>query len=114
MPDGVSRNVLSQGLSPVRAWREHLDITQREMAARLRVTQQAYAQLENSRGLRKSSLQRLAHALGIELAQVDFCRIDQGAGGACADHLKRHAAVLARRRSRSSCPSPPCIDAMTA
>lgn len=60
------------GATPVRAWREHLGLTQAEVAARLGVSQSAYAQQENSTRLRKASIHRIAAALGISAAQLDI------------------------------------------
>jgi len=66
----ISRTV--EGATPVRAWREHLGLTQEDMAERLGISQSAYAQQENSNRLRKSSRERIAAALRIEAAQLDF------------------------------------------
>lgn len=60
------------GVTPVRAWREHLGLTQAELAARIGISQSAYAQQENSERLRKSSMERIAIALGITPEQLDF------------------------------------------
>mgnify|MGYP002651307447 CR=1 FL=1 len=54
------------------ALREHLGLTQDDMAGRLGISQSAYAQQENSNRLRKSSRERIAAALCIEAAQLDF------------------------------------------
>ncbi|MHA6820152.1 helix-turn-helix domain-containing protein [Ralstonia pseudosolanacearum] len=61
-----------EGATPVRAWREHLGLTQAEVAARLGISQPAYAQQESSDRLRKASRDRIAAALGILPAQLDF------------------------------------------
>lgn len=68
--DVVSRTV--DGATPLRAWREHLALTQSEVAERLGISQSAYAQQENSERLRKSSREKIAAALGITAAQLDF------------------------------------------
>ncbi|QCP49654.1 helix-turn-helix transcriptional regulator [Trinickia violacea] len=60
------------GATPVRAWREHLGLTQAELANRLGITQSAYAQQEASERLRKSSREKIAVALGIKPCQLDF------------------------------------------
>jgi DNA-binding XRE family transcriptional regulator len=60
------------GATPIKAWREYLGLTQAAVAARLEVTQAAFAQLENSARPRKSTLRRVAAALGIALEQLDF------------------------------------------
>jgi predicted transcriptional regulator len=66
----ISRTV--DGATPVRAWREHLGVTQAEVAERLGVSQSAYAQQEANERLRKSSRSKIAAALGITAAQLDF------------------------------------------
>lgn len=68
--DVVSRTV--DGATPVRAWREHLGFTQAEVAARLGISQSAYAQQEASERLRKATGEKIAAALGITAAQLDF------------------------------------------
>lgn len=52
------------------AWREHLGLTQAEVAARMGVSQSAYAQLEASQRSRKVTLERVAEAMGVTLAQL--------------------------------------------
>ncbi|WP_347333647.1 helix-turn-helix domain-containing protein, partial [Ralstonia pseudosolanacearum] len=47
-----------EGATPVRAWREHLGLTQAEVAGRLGISQPAYAQQESSDRLRKASRDR--------------------------------------------------------
>ena len=68
--DVVSRTV--DGATPSRAWREHLGLTQTEVAARMGISQSAYAQQEGSERLRKASREKIAAALGIAAAQLDF------------------------------------------
>lgn len=72
VPDAVVQLAFDNGLPPAKAWRTHLKLTQAEVAQRLGVTQGAYAQLEASQNLRKSSRERIATALGIHPAQLDF------------------------------------------
>lgn len=72
IPHGVVRRVLADDVPPVRAWREHLGLTQADVAARLDISQPAYAQQENSIRLCKSSRERIAAALGISVAQLDI------------------------------------------
>lgn len=58
------------GASAIKAWREYLRLTQAEVAARLGITQAAFAQMENARRPRKATLQKVAVALGLELQQL--------------------------------------------
>nr|WP_081084867.1 helix-turn-helix transcriptional regulator [Burkholderia cepacia] len=61
----------ADGVTPLRAWREYLGLTQVEVATRLGISQSAYAQQESSEKLRKSTREKTAAALGITDAQVD-------------------------------------------
>lgn len=60
------------GVPPMKAWREYRGLTQAEMASRLATSQSAFAQLEMSAHPRKSTLRRVAQALGVTVAQLDF------------------------------------------
>lgn len=72
VPDAVVQLAFDQGMSPAKAWRTHLQLTQTEMARRMDVSQSAYAQLEAKPNLRKTSRERIAAALGISPGQLDF------------------------------------------
>lgn len=54
------------GATPIRAWREYLGITQADIAARLGISQSAYAQQENRENVRTSTQAKIAVALGID------------------------------------------------
>jgi hypothetical protein len=56
----VVRRVVADDVPPLRAWREHLGLTQAEVATRLGISQPAYAQQENSARLSKTSGERIA------------------------------------------------------
>ncbi len=60
------------GASPMKAWREHLGLTQAEVASRLGISQAAYAQTEAAKRPRKATKARVAAALRIALEQLDF------------------------------------------
>lgn len=60
------------GATPIRAWREHLQLTQSEVARRLGISQPSYAKQESGTGLRAASFKKIAAALGITTAQLDF------------------------------------------
>ena len=54
-----------------RAWREHLGLTQEEMARRMDISQPAYAKLEAGKTrLRIATYKRIAQAMGIEWEQL--------------------------------------------
>lgn len=60
------------GVTPVRAWREYLCLSQAEVAARLGISQQSYAEQDASAALRRTSIEKIAGALGITFEQLDF------------------------------------------
>ncbi len=70
VPDVVSRKVLADDITPVRAWREYLGHAQKVVAEHLGMSRQAHAQLENGEALRKSSIEKQATALGIAPDQI--------------------------------------------
>lgn len=72
VPNAVVKLAFDEGMSPVKAWRTHLERTQSEVAQCMGITQSAYAQLESSQKLRKSSREKIAAALGIGPRQLDF------------------------------------------
>lgn len=72
VPNEVAGKVIKMEMTPIRAWREYLGLTQMEVAARLGISQPAYATQENSERLRKSSRDKIAAALGIRAEQLDF------------------------------------------
>jgi DNA-binding XRE family transcriptional regulator len=72
IPDEVAQFALQAGSHPAKAWRFHLRLTQAEVAKRMGITQSAYAQLEASVNMRKSSRAKIAAALGITAKQLDF------------------------------------------
>jgi DNA-binding XRE family transcriptional regulator len=58
------------GKSLVRAWREYLKLSQKEVAERIQVTQAAYSQMENSDNLRLATLEKIAAAFDIDVEQL--------------------------------------------
>ena len=62
-----------EGDSPIKAWREHLMLTQTELAERMGVSQPSLAKLESpAANPRKNTLKKVAQAMGIELGQLDI------------------------------------------
>jgi DNA-binding XRE family transcriptional regulator len=72
VPHAVVNLVFDNEWSPMRAWREHLGLTQAEVASRMGISQSAYAQTEASALPRKTTLRKVADALGLSLEQLDF------------------------------------------
>jgi DNA-binding XRE family transcriptional regulator len=72
-PGSIPHAVVSaevDGASAIKAWREHLRLTQAEVAARMGITQAAFAQMESATRPRKATLQKVADAMGLTLEQL--------------------------------------------
>jgi DNA-binding XRE family transcriptional regulator len=70
VPNEVVNVAFDRGVSPMAAWREHLGLTQAEVASRIGIAQAAYAQMERARKPRKATLEKVAAAMGLEVAQL--------------------------------------------
>lgn len=70
LPHEVVGKIIIDKLSPIRAWREYLGLTQADVAVRMGITQSAFAQFESSRP-RKTTLAKIAAAMGLTLEQMD-------------------------------------------
>lgn len=72
IPHEVVGLMVQQQFSPIRAWREYLNLTPAEVAARLGMTQEAFARLEEGRAKpHKRMLSKVAKALNITVEQLD-------------------------------------------
>lgn len=69
VPNDVGAAV-ADGVSPLRAWREHLRLTQEDVARRMGVKRPAYTQMEQSAKPHRTTLEKAAAAFGIEFAQL--------------------------------------------
>lgn len=72
VPSEVVNLVFVKNYSPIKAWREHLGLTQAEVAKKIGVSQSAYSQFENAEHLQKQTLKKIATALGLTVEQLDF------------------------------------------
>ena len=73
VPHEVAARVLKEQISPIRAWREYLGLTQSEVAARMQVSQSAFAQLEAPEAKpRLNTLKKVATALGLAVEQLKW------------------------------------------
>lgn len=71
IPHEVVGRVVRDGISLLRAWREHLDLTQEELARRAGMTQAALSQMEvPGSKLRKATREKLAEVLGLTPEQL--------------------------------------------
>jgi len=69
--DVVKRSVID-GVTPIRAWREYLGLTQATVARRMKITQGAYSQMEKSAAPHRATLAKIAKALKVDTEQLDF------------------------------------------
>ena len=71
LPHEVVKMSTLGGMSLIRAWREHLGLTQEEVARRMGITQPAYAKIEGGKNQpRIATCKRLAMAMGVEWEQL--------------------------------------------
>ncbi|MEW6693817.1 transcriptional regulator, y4mF family [Tepidimonas thermarum] len=71
IPNEVAGMILRDGMTPARAWREHLGLTQAEVARRAGMSQAALSQIESGEHKpRKATREKLAKALGITVEQL--------------------------------------------
>lgn len=68
--NAVVNKVINKVMTPIRAWREHLGLTQTEIARRLGISQSVYAQQEAKEPVRKATREKIAQALGIAAEQL--------------------------------------------
>lgn len=70
-PHEVVSAHVKNGWSMIRAWREHLGLTQADMAQRLEIRQPSYAAMEAPQARpKKLTRERIAAAMGISLEQL--------------------------------------------
>ncbi len=72
IPNEVVGMVFDGAMSVAKAWREYLRLTQAEVAARMNVSQAAYAQMEAAKRPRKATLAKIAAALGLDMEQMNW------------------------------------------
>ena len=70
VPNHVVNLSFDKNLTPMAAWREHLGLTQVQVASRMNITQAAYAQMERVKKPRRATLQKVADALGLNVEQL--------------------------------------------
>ena len=72
IPQAVVEAHILRAIPMIRAWREHIGITQRELAARIGVSQADVAKLEKSTAKpHRATLEKIAEALGIVIEKLD-------------------------------------------
>ncbi len=69
-PQAVIDLKYDKNCSWIKAWRIHKGKTQKEVARALEMTQGAYSQIENSEKNQKSTLEKIAKVLGLEVEHL--------------------------------------------
>jgi len=72
IPNEVVGYMVKEGLSAIAAWRKHLGLSQSDVAARIGISQSAYAQQETATKPRKVTREKIAQALGIASELLDI------------------------------------------
>jgi DNA-binding Xre family transcriptional regulator len=70
IPHVVVGLVIKNNWPLVKAWRKHLKMSQKSLAAKAGISQPALSQMENSNNLRSSTLDKLANAMDIAPEQL--------------------------------------------
>ena len=71
IPHEVVERVIKEGLSLAKAWREHMGMTQKEVAKRLGISQASLSQIEKAgKKLRNTTITKLAQALELHPDQL--------------------------------------------
>ena len=71
IPNDIVWKTIEQGHSLARAWREYLDLTQKEVASRMGISQAALSQIEKpGKKLRYGTLKKFAEALNLHPEQL--------------------------------------------
>ncbi|CAH0147326.1 helix-turn-helix domain-containing protein [Pseudomonas mediterranea] len=71
IPHEVASRIVD-GATPIRAWREHLNLTQDDVARRLGISQPAFAQQESVAKPRRATREKIAAAFGIHADQLEL------------------------------------------
>jgi|SRR6188768_87861 len=74
LKENIPREVVNKtiaGVPLIRAWREHLKLTQVEMAQRMGLTQTGYSGIEASKNPRRTTLERVSAAMNVPIEQLE-------------------------------------------
>ncbi|WP_055129000.1 helix-turn-helix domain-containing protein [Pseudomonas mediterranea] len=71
IPHEVASRIVD-GATLIRAWREHLNLTQDDVARRLGISQPAFAQQESVAKPRRATREKIAAAFGIHADQLEL------------------------------------------
>ena len=71
IPHEVVEKHIMEDKTMIKAWREYKGISQKVLAKKIGISQAALSQLESRGTERKSTIEKLAKALGLELEQLN-------------------------------------------
>lgn len=72
IPHAVVASMALENVNVIKAWRQHFQLTQQQLADKMEISQSALAQLEANPKPKKSTLKKFAEALNLSLEQVIF------------------------------------------
>ncbi|WP_420645218.1 helix-turn-helix domain-containing protein [Candidatus Leptofilum sp.] len=71
IPQAVVEKHILEEMSLIRAWREYLSLSQKDVAQKAGISQSAYSQMEKPKAnLRRTTINKIARALGIAPEQL--------------------------------------------
>lgn len=71
IPHEVVGMTIKNGYTLIRAWREYLKLTQKDVATKMCITQSAYSQMESGeKKLRLKTIEKISKALGVNLERL--------------------------------------------
>ncbi|MCX7634998.1 MAG: helix-turn-helix transcriptional regulator [Syntrophales bacterium] len=71
VPHEVLGLTIMKGYTLIRAWREYLGLTQKDVAEKMGITPTAFSQIETGeKKIRKKTLEKVASALGVGVEQI--------------------------------------------
>ncbi len=70
IPHAVVKLNVIDGLTMIAAWRKYLKISQKDLAGRAGMTQSALSRIEKSGSNHRATLEKLAAAMNISIAQL--------------------------------------------
>jgi len=69
-PQAVAEKIMLEKMTYLKAWRLHLRLTQKKLAAKAGITQAALSQMEKSENPHRTTLEKLAKAMDLDVSQL--------------------------------------------
>lgn len=71
IPNEVVGAVVKQAMTPIKAWREYLQLSTTELATRLGISEDEYIDIENQEKPKMNIVKKVALALGLTVEQLN-------------------------------------------